>query len=241
MSFTAIFDKHKFASFFAASRIYRRSKRFSNSGLASHSDGFALDSDSVDHRFNLTNTTTAALASSDCRGDRNEGPTLARSRSRSHTSDRELSVRPSRGSKGPTPGASTTPPPKQRKRSRSPSQSHPRGVLPALKLLSRLRPLKPPPASASAADPPADRMNSPNIRVEAILEEKEEAFMDVDASNETNRRSPRPAGLGNAVVAIADSSVLVDSAANNADVNASSQPDWMHMTTQAPHDSLSDL
>lgn len=85
-------------------------------------------------------------------------------------------------------------------------------------------------------------MNAPNIRVEAILEENEEASMDVDASNETNRRSPpRPAGLGNAVVAIADSSVLVDSAANNADVNASSQPDWMHMTTQAPYDSLSDL
>jgi len=138
--------------------------------------------------------------------------------------------------------------------------------------LGPLRPLKPPKASASAANSVADSTGIPKVHVETILEEKEDASIDVDTRDDAelgelnrqrgagrpndlllpsvitgsggdmNRRSPGPALAPedkNTDSAIIGPSDHVDSAADNA--GAPSQPDWMHMDTQAPHSSLSDL
>lgn len=131
--------------------------------------------------------------------------------------------------------------------------------------LGPLRPLKPPKASASAANSVADSTGIPKVHVETILEEKEDASIDVDTRDDAelgelnrqrgagrpndlllpsviNRRSPGPAlapedkNIDSAIISPSDH---VDSAADNA--GAPSQPDWMHMDTQAPHSSLSDL
>jgi hypothetical protein len=64
----------------------------------------------------------------------------------------------------------------------------------------------------------------------------------INSGREMKRSSPGPALATepkNADVLMVDPSVRVDSSANN--IGAPSQPDWMYMTTQAPHGSLSDL
>lgn len=228
-----------------------------NSGSISYSDRFDPESvgdpDGMDHRFNLGANTnaSAAVADSDHGPDHNEASTfifgpVTRTRSRSRTPNPESIT--SRGFKRPSPETSTAPLSSgtQRKRSRSRSQSRSRSVLPPLRPLGPLPQLKPPKASAPAASSVADSTGTPKVHVETILEEKEDASMDVDTRDDAepnrqhsadrpsdlllpsvitgsggdmNRRSPGPAlapEAKNIDSAIIGPSDHVDSAADNA-------------------------